>query len=123
MATIKTSSGRKKAPKRSAPKQKVRIIYREKECDKEHGGTGIIQFTNFFWPKHETDKWFKIPLTVGDPIFIKDSENQKFVESGFVISEIREGQPFGSNGAPYTMKGSSIYKNGERYFTEAKVEW
>lgn len=45
MATIKTSSGRKKAPKKSAPKQKVRIIFREKECDKEHGEVKLQEKT------------------------------------------------------------------------------
>lgn len=37
MATIKTGSGRRKVPKKSAPKQKIKIIFRDRECDKEHG--------------------------------------------------------------------------------------
>lgn len=46
MATIKTSSGRKRLPTpKKQSKSKVKIIFRDKECDKEHGEVKLQEKT------------------------------------------------------------------------------
>lgn len=54
MATVKTSKGARRlsAPKKTV-KTKTRIIYREKECDKEHSDGSNRNFVLYAWECQE----------------------------------------------------------------------
>lgn len=67
MATIKTSKGARRlsAPKKTV-KTKTRIVYREKDCDKPHGGELSVSFNNL---KPGIGPKYKFAIISNDPYF------------------------------------------------------